>query len=63
MNFLIGNFELAYCLEKSINVTSAFEMSDASFAPEIRAGKPHDQSVDIWALGQIIYRLLCAIDD
>ena len=38
-------------------------MSDAGFAPEIRSGKPHDAAADIWALGQIIYKLLFALDN
>ena len=38
-------------------------MSNTKLAPEIKAGKPHDQSADIWALGQIIYKLLCALDE
>ena len=38
-------------------------MSDEQFAPEIRTGQPHDQAADIWAFGQIIYKLLFALDN
>lgn len=28
-------------------------------APEVKAGRGHDMSVDVWALGQMAYQLLC----
>ena len=63
MKFHIGDFDLARCLQKRLKVTQNIVMSNAKLAPEIKAGEPHDQAVDIWALGQIIYKLLCALDD
>lgn len=63
MKFLIGDLDIAHCLQKRLKVTQIVHTSSTKLAPEINAGQPHDQAADIWALGQIIYKLLCAIDD
>ena len=39
-------------------MTQTFKF-DENLAPEIEAGEPHDQSADVWALGQIAYKLIC----
>ena len=35
---------------------------DKRFAPEIEAGKAHNAAADIWSLGQILYKLLFALN-
>ena len=36
--------------------------NDKRLAPEIEAGRAHSAAADIWALGQILYKLLFALN-
>ena len=57
---LISNFDLAFCLAPGQAIRQnflTFTVSRVS-APEVEANRPHDISLDIWTLGQIIYQLL-----
>ena len=36
--------------------------SGNKLAPEVEAGKAHNAAADVWALGQILYKLLFALD-
>ena len=55
---LIGQFDFSLQLKKNHTVQQSFNVM-RPLAPEILAGQPHDMAVDIWALGQIAYQLLC----
>ena len=54
----IGQFDFSLQLKKNHTVLQTFNVS-RPLAPEIQAGQPHDMAVDVWALGQIGYQLLC----
>lgn len=55
---LLDNFDLSLQLKKNHNVLQTFNVS-RTLAPEIEGGLAHDMAVDIWALGQIGFQLLC----
>ena len=48
-------------LKKGHAVQQQFNL-ERNVAPEIKTGEPHDLAVDVWALGQIAYQLLCCPD-
>ena len=48
-------------LKKGHAVQQQFNL-ERNVAPEIKIGEPHDLAVDVWALGQIAYQLLCCPD-
>ena len=54
---LISNFDVAFCLQPNQALRQNFMTFSVSrvLAPEIEKNEPHDLSVDIWALGQIIF--------
>ena len=54
----IGQFDFSLQLKKNHNVLQTFNVS-RPLAPEIQSAQPHDMAVDVWALGQIAYQLLC----
>ena len=54
----LSQFSLAHQLKKDYAVQQQFNL-DRNVAPEIKNGQPSDLSVDVWALGQIAYQLLC----
>ena len=54
----LSSFNFAYQLKKNHTVKQSFNVK-RSMAPEVRAGESHDIAVDVWALGQMAYQLLC----
>ena len=62
----IGSFDLAICLKQGQPaMTQAITRtlnSGNKLAPEVEAGKAHNAAADVWALGQILYKLLFALD-
>ena len=62
----IGSFDLAVCLKQGqTTVTQAITRtmnSGKRLAPEIESGRAHNTAADIWALGQILYKLLFALN-
>ena len=62
----IGSFDLAVRLKQGqTTVTQAITSTmnnGKRLAPEIEAGEAHNAAADIWALGQILYKLLFALN-
>ena len=62
---LITNFDLAFCLQPNQQIRQNFMTFTVSrvAAPEVEKNNPHDISIDIWNLGQIIFQLLTGIGE
>ena len=57
----VQGFDLAFCFEphfKDGMIKQQFDIEGYTLAPEIKAGQPHGESVDIWSLGQNLYEML-----
>ena len=50
----ITGLDLAFCFERdNEQVCQSLEVQDCEFAPEVRAGLPQGQAVDVWGLGLV----------
>ena len=60
MSLMLGSFDIALQL-KSQGATAVTEKiaSRRPLAPELQYGTSSDLAVDVWALGQIGYQLMC----
>ena len=50
----IMGLDLAFCFERdNEQVCQALEVQGCEFAPEVKAGLPQGQAVDVWGLGLV----------
>jgi NIMA (never in mitosis gene a)-related kinase len=55
----IGDFGISKSLDQSVMAATAMIGTPYYLSPEMVEGKPYSTKADIWALGVLLYALLC----